>query len=172
MVWPLAPSLPPSCERFRGLLVPLLTPVKRYPCFCYDTVYVSIRQHQLYTIHVEINELFSINLARLRKAKGLSQRDLASKTGLTQRMINHYEHNPRSLPVDRLKLLASALGSQVSDFFNENESAQVDSLDVRWVKKIQELQNLSDADRKEINQHINSLIEKARLKKESEPTTR
>ena len=116
---------------------------------------------------MEINELFSINLARLRKAKGLSQRDLATKTGLTQRMINHYEHNPRSLPVDRLKLLASALGAKVSDFFNENESAQVDSLDVRWVKKIQELQNLSDADRKEINQHINSLIEKSRLKKES-----
>ena len=119
---------------------------------------------------MEINELFSINLARLRKAKGLSQRELATKTDLTQRMINHYEHNPRSLPVDRLKALASALGARVSDFFNENESAQVDSLDVRWVKKIQELQNLSDADRKEINQHINSLIEKSRLKKETEST--
>jgi transcriptional regulator with XRE-family HTH domain len=113
---------------------------------------------------VEINELFSINFVRLRKARGLSQRDLAAKTGLTQRMINHYEHNPRSLPVDRLKTLAEALNAQISDFFSENESAHVDSLDVRWVKKIQELQTLSDADRKEINQHINSLIEKSRLK--------
>jgi len=120
---------------------------------------------------VEINELFSINFVRLRKARGLSQRELATKTGLTQRMINHYEHNPRSLPVDRLKLLATALGARISDFFNEDESSHVDSLDVRWIKKIQELRNLSDADRKEINQHINSLIEKSRLKKETEPAS-
>jgi len=120
---------------------------------------------------VEINELFSINFVRLRKAKGLSQRELATKTGLTQRMINHYEHNPRSLPVDRLKLLATALGTRIADFFNEDESSHVDSLDVRWVKKIQELQNLSDADRKEINQHINSLVEKTKLRKETEPTS-
>lgn len=113
-----------------------------------------------------MNELFSTNLVRIRKAKGLSQRDLAEKSGLTQRMVNFYEHNPKSLPVDKLKALSDALRVKVSDFFNEEETSPLDSLDVRWIKKIQELKNLSEADRKEINQHINSLIEKAKLKEE------
>ena len=120
---------------------------------------------------MEINELFSFNLVRLRKAKGLSQRGLAEKTGLTQRMINLYEHNPRSLPVDRLKLLASALGARISAFFDEDEASPLDDLDVRWVKKMQELQTLSETDRKEINQHINSLLEKSRLKKDQKTET-
>jgi transcriptional regulator with XRE-family HTH domain len=114
---------------------------------------------------MEINELFSVNLVRLRKKKGLSQRGLAEKTRLTQRMINLYEHNPRSLPVDRFKLLANALDARVSDFFDESDVSPIDTLDVRWLKKIQEIQSLSESDRKEINQHINSLLEKTRLKR-------
>ncbi len=116
---------------------------------------------------METGELFSKNFVKLRKAKGLSQRDLAAKTGLTQRMINHYEHNPRSIPVDKLNLLAASLSARISDFFDEQDSPPVDILDVRLIRKIQGLQNLSDSDRKEINQHINSLIEKSRLKNNS-----
>jgi transcriptional regulator with XRE-family HTH domain len=119
----------------------------------------------MYNFFMEMNELFSANLVRLRKKKGFSQRELAEKTGLTQRMINLYEHNPRSLPVDRFKLLANALDAKVSDFFDESDSSPIDTIDVRWVKKIQEIQSLSEADRKEINQHINSLIEKTRLRR-------
>lgn len=80
-------------------------------------------------------------------------------------MINLYEHNPQSLPVDRLKALADALHAKVSDFFNEDDHSPLDTLDVRWLKKMQEIQSLSEADKKELNQHINSLLEKARLKK-------
>jgi transcriptional regulator with XRE-family HTH domain len=119
----------------------------------------------LYSFLMEINELFSVNLVRLRKKKGLSQRGLAEKTRLTQRMINLYEHNPHSLPVDRFKLLANALDARVSDFFDESDVSPIDTLDVRWLKKIQEIQSLSESDRKEINQHINSLLEKTRLKR-------
>jgi hypothetical protein len=70
----------------------------------------------------------------------------------------------RSVPVDRLKALAIALNARVSDFFNEDENSPLDTLDVRWLKKMQDTQSLSEPDRKEINQHLNSLLEKARLK--------
>jgi transcriptional regulator with XRE-family HTH domain len=117
---------------------------------------------------VEINELFSQNLVRIRKAKGYSQRELAQKTGLTQRMINFYEHNPQSIPVDKLKVLSSVLGVTISDFFNEDDNSVFDTFDVRWYKKVLEIQTLTESDRKEINKHINSLVEKSRLKKENE----
>jgi len=117
---------------------------------------------------MEIGEIFSRNLVRIRKAKGLSQRQLAQKTGLSQRMINHYEHNPRSLPVDRLNVLATALGARIADLFDEVDDSPFDTLDVRWIKKIQDIQSLPEIDRKELNQHINSLLEKTRLRKEQE----
>ena len=124
----------------------------------------------MYTNIMEIGEFFSENFVRIRKSRGLSQRELAAKIGLSQRMIHYYEHNPRTLPIDKLKLLAKALGVKVADFFDEEIDTPVDTLDVRWIKKIHDLQMLSETDRKEINQHINSLLEKSRLKKENEPT--
>ena len=124
----------------------------------------------LYTVFVEINELFSANLVRIRKAKGLSQRELSSKTGISQRMINHYEHNPRSLPVDRLKVLSDALGARISSFFSEDEVTGIDTIDVRWIKKLQDIKSLPEADQKEINRHINSLLQKLEMSREIEKT--
>jgi transcriptional regulator with XRE-family HTH domain len=115
---------------------------------------------------MEINEIFSANLARLRKLKNLSQRDLAKATGLTQRIVNYYENKPKSIPIEKLKTLAAALDAKVSDFFNESGSSKIDDIDIRLVKKINELKSLSEADRKEINRHISSLLEKNKLKKE------
>lgn len=69
----------------------------------------------------------------------------------------------------KLKILADALGGQIADFFDTEEASPLDSLDSRWIKKIQDLQSLPESDRKEINQHINSLMEKSRLKKEQNP---
>jgi transcriptional regulator with XRE-family HTH domain len=113
---------------------------------------------------MDISEVFSANFLRIRKTRGFSQRELAGKTGLSQRMIHYYEHHPRSLPIDRLVVLANALNVRVADFFDEEIDTPIETLDVRWIKKIQELKTLSEADRKEINQHINTLIEKTRLK--------
>jgi transcriptional regulator with XRE-family HTH domain len=124
----------------------------------------------MYTLSMNLSEVFSQNLVRLRKNKGYSQRELASLTGLTQRMINLYEHNPQSIPVDRINNIAKALEANVSDFFNEENESSYEELDVRWIKKIKEIQSLSESDRKELNQHINSLLEKSKLKeKEKKP---
>jgi transcriptional regulator with XRE-family HTH domain len=123
----------------------------------------------IYNFFMNYRKIFSKNLIRLRKLKGLSQRDLAKKIGTSQRMVNYYENEPHTINIDKLKLLAETLHANISDFFNENKEQQfLDDLDVRWVKKIKELKKLSEPDRKEINKHINSLLEKSNLKKEKE----
>jgi len=114
---------------------------------------------------MDINKIFSKNLARLRKLRGYSQRELAKKTKLSHRMINYYEKNPKSVPMNKLELLAKALDVKIADFFNEEETSPLDNLDVRWLKKIIELKNLPETDRKEINKHIKSLLEKNKLQK-------
>jgi len=114
---------------------------------------------------VGINKIFSKNLERLRKLQGYSQRELAKKTGLSHRMINYYEKDPKSIPMNKLEILAEALNVTIADFFSEKISNPLDDLDVRWIKKIIEIKNLPEADRKEINRHINSLIKKHTLQK-------
>jgi transcriptional regulator with XRE-family HTH domain len=126
----------------------------------------------MYTYPVETNEIFSLNLTRLRKAKGFSQRELGKLTGISFRMINHYENIPTSVPLNKIRILADTLNVTIADFFQEESSSQIlDGLDVRLVKKIKDIQALSESDRKEINQHISSLLEKSKLK-EKEKTTK
>lgn len=119
----------------------------------------------LYSCFVDINQTFSSNLIKFRKMKALSLRDLAAKTGISYRMIFHYEKAPSTVPFKNIEILAEALGVTIADFFSPNDSSPVGGLDLRLVKKIQDLQSLSETDRKAINQHINSLLEKDRLKK-------
>jgi len=111
---------------------------------------------------MDINKIFSSNLIRLRKLRCLSQRELAKTTGLTQRIINYYEHNPKSIPVENLQILSTALNVNISDFFNEkNGKNPLDELDIRWIKKIKEIKKLPPSYRNEIIRHINYLIDKA-----------
>ena len=112
---------------------------------------------------MEINKIFSKNLIRLRKLKGYSQRELAKKTDLTQRIINYYENEPKSIPIDKLKIMAVALDAKISDFFNEEENSFLDKVDIRWIKKLKDIMNMPETDKREINKHINSLLEKRKL---------
>lgn len=114
---------------------------------------------------MELKEIFSKNLIKFRKAKGLSQRDLAKITGLTQRIINYYENNPPSIPINRINVIIKALNIKISDLFeDENLKSEYEDLDIRWIKKIQDLKKLSEEDRKEINKHINYLLNKSKQK--------
>jgi DNA phosphorothioation-dependent restriction protein DptG len=114
---------------------------------------------------MDTSEHFSATLARIRKQRGLSQRQLAEMTGTSYRMICHYETKASAVPMNKLKALAEALNVRIADLFDEDEVLQLETMDVRLFKKMQEIQTLSEADRKELNQHINSLLEKSRLKK-------
>ncbi|MCD6122959.1 MAG: helix-turn-helix transcriptional regulator [Spirochaetales bacterium] len=114
---------------------------------------------------METNEVFSKNLSRIRKLKGYSQRELAKITGISYRMINHYENNPTSVPINKIKILADALNTKIAAFFDDTvNDNSLDALDVRWIKKINEIRELPEEDRKEINRHISSLVEKHKLK--------
>jgi len=116
---------------------------------------------------VEISELFSQNLVRFRKLKNLSQRQLAKKTGLTQRMINIYENAPNSIPVNRLSVLAEVLEVDIQDFFGgKNKNNLLNKVDERWLKKLAEIKKLSETDQKAIVRHMNAIIENHRFKLE------
>ena len=109
---------------------------------------------------MKINNIFSENLIRLRKLKGYSQRDLAKKVEISQRMVNYYENNPNSIQIQKLKILADSLDAKISEFFNEDVNNSTKNIDVRWIKKIYDLKKLTENEQKEINKHINYLLDR------------
>ena len=121
---------------------------------------------------MKINELFSKYLIRIRKSKGLSQRKLAKLTGLTQRIINSYENNPEYIPLEKIKNLTDALNIHISELFNDlnknKKNKLIDEIDVRWLRKIEEIKKLSEFDQKEISRHINYLVDKNKQKKKKQ----
>jgi transcriptional regulator with XRE-family HTH domain len=62
------------------------------------------------------NETFGQRLKRLRESAGLSQQQLATAAGLTQKAISFYETDKRSPDFVVVERLASALGVAIQAF--------------------------------------------------------
>jgi transcriptional regulator with XRE-family HTH domain len=68
---------------------------------------------------VDSKELLGRNVVRLRKACGLSQEELAAKSGLHRTYISGIERGRRNISVDNLFALAEALGVEPSELVSK-----------------------------------------------------
>jgi transcriptional regulator with XRE-family HTH domain len=117
--------------------------------------------------------VFSRNLRRLRKERGLSQYDLAEKTGLSQRMIHHYESYASEPPLSKLELLAKALKVRVSALLeNSAEANLVDAsrFDTRSLKKLRDILELPPGDRSFLYRTLSNLTRKNQLERATRST--
>jgi transcriptional regulator with XRE-family HTH domain len=64
-----------------------------------------------------ITEKFGIRLKTLRKEKGLSQEELAEKSGLNRPYISGIEQGKRNVSLEVIEKLAEALGIEIRGFF-------------------------------------------------------
>ena len=60
-----------------------------------------------------------INIAKIRYEKGISQRELADKIGITDSAICQYENGKRSPNIQTLKKIAQVLNCTVDDLIKE-----------------------------------------------------
>lgn len=58
---------------------------------------------------IPLTDIFKTRLREARQLRGLSQADLAARTGLPPASVSHFESGPRKPSFDNLKVLASAL---------------------------------------------------------------
>ncbi|MBB6480891.1 helix-turn-helix domain-containing protein [Spirochaeta isovalerica] len=107
---------------------------------------------------------FNNNMALFRKRKGLSQRELAQIVGISHRTIAYYEAETNSIPLDKLENIAEALGVLPGDLVNpvDEKVREKIELDLKLVKKLQQIKQLPDRDQRAISNHINALIDKNR----------
>ena len=107
--------------------------------------------------------IFSKNLKRLRKERGLSQYDLADMTGISQRMIGHYETHAVEPPLEKIKIIADALNVKISvliDNDKNNDNIDITKFDMRSLKKLQDILSLPPNDRAILYRMLNKMLHK------------
>jgi len=122
-----------------------------------------------------VARMFAENVAKYRRKKGLSQYDLADLTGISRRMIGHYESKGIIPPADRLQSLADSLEIPVYKLFKQPEAEQAPEtaladIDPRSVKKLRDILSLPADDRGDLYRILNKMLRKNQLEKQTRET--
>ena len=113
------------------------------------------------------DSMFSVRLAQSRRDKGLTQRELAEKSGLSHRIVAHYETHVAQPQIEKVEKLAAVLSVSVGYLLGLEPSGKnqstglLDGVDMRTIKKIQRLLMLNATDRSTVYRLIDALLQKS-----------
>jgi transcriptional regulator with XRE-family HTH domain len=108
---------------------------------------------------------FGKHLFTIRRARGISQKELGEKVGLSLRMISYYERDTNGPPVAVLKNIASALGVSASYLLGESplKTTVKDEIDYALKKPVETLQRLPKKQQRTAITMIEALAAKGAL---------
>jgi transcriptional regulator with XRE-family HTH domain len=116
-------------------------------------------------IHAETAQGFGDRLAKLRKAAGITQTAFAQEIGISQRMMAYYESPTAHPPANLLPTMAKALGVSVDTLLGlETSKRRAKATDTRLVRRLQEIEKMGAAEKRQILQIIDTFIERDKLK--------
>jgi len=101
---------------------------------------------------------FGKRLAALRKEAGYTQTELARELGVSQRMISHYEGQSEYPPTAVLPKLAQLLHVSTDELLGIKPQPKNRQPDSRLLRRMQQIDKLSAARRKQIVQVIDTFI--------------
>jgi transcriptional regulator with XRE-family HTH domain len=112
--------------------------------------------------------IFAKNLIAIRKAKGLSQRDLAKLSNISNRVIAYYETKSSIPSYEILVKIAKALNTSICSLIDpEYSDKNILGLNTRTIKKIKLLDQLSPENQRKVTDYIKALLAQERLNKEA-----
>jgi transcriptional regulator with XRE-family HTH domain len=71
-----------------------------------------------YLLVVSIKEKFGRKVSTLRKARAISQEELAQLSGLHRTYISDLERGRRNVALENIEKIANALGQDIKELFN------------------------------------------------------
>ena len=101
-------------------------------------------------------------IAALRDKKGLSQTELADKSGVSRVMIGKYERGDAIPSIDAAKKIADALEVSLDYLVGEGINSK---LDKHALKRLQDLELLEDEKKKTLFDLIDTYIRDAKTRK-------
>lgn len=112
---------------------------------------------------------FGERLARLRKAAGFTQLELAQEIGVSRRMIAYYEGETEHPPTSILPRLAQALGVSADELLSSNgkHEAPPEPISTRLRRKLQKLERLGAREKRQAMQLLDMFIEREQLKRQA-----
>ena len=120
-------------------------------------------------INAEAAEGFGERLATLRKMAGISQTALAAEVGISQRMMAYYESPTAHPPSNLLPSMAAALGVSVDALLGvETSRRRAKATDTRLARRLQDVEKLDTAARRQLIQLIDAFIEHGQLKRKAQ----
>jgi len=113
---------------------------------------------------------FGNRLKEARRSKGLTQYELADLSGISQRMIVHYETVVKMPPVEKVKRIAEALGISSDELLGmptpTKEQKKREDVSYRIMKRVNQIESLPKRDQDMVFRFINSLLEKNKIEKD------
>lgn len=107
-------------------------------------------------------EPFGIRLARLRKDRGFTQVELASRIGLTQTLVSDYERGKLRLNAEMIVRFARALGMSADELLGlEGATDSPRPRSRRLLRRLQQVESLSESAQRDLL-HYADLLLKAR----------
>ncbi len=107
---------------------------------------------------------FGNRLARLRKASGLTQKQLGDTINISRRMIVYYEGDADSPPANLVEPLAKALGVTPEELLGIKEpKASFDTRNAALWRKLKLVEELPQKEQKAIIHHIELAVKSKEL---------
>jgi transcriptional regulator with XRE-family HTH domain len=103
-------------------------------------------------------ETFGQRLARLRKAAGLSQVQLAEHLDTTQTLISEYEHDNRRVHAARLSTIAHLLQVSVDELLGHKSSKANGASSLKLVRRLKAIEALPPQRQKFVLQTLDALL--------------
>ncbi len=105
------------------------------------------------------DESFGDRLARLRKAAGFSQRELAAELGISHRMVAYYETQTEHPPTHLMPLLTKTLGVSADQLLGlEKAQESVRRRDTKLWRRFSQVEKLPLEKRKPIIQLMDAFL--------------
>lgn len=112
-------------------------------------------------LKLNINGEFGKRLFTLRKARGITQKELAEKIGTSQRMIAYYEGSSNYIPANFLPYMAKVLKVSVDELLGiKHLKDEFVPKNIRLWKKLRTIENLPPKDQKSVLHYVEALVNK------------
>jgi len=112
---------------------------------------------------------FGARLAELRKAAGFTQQELADEVGVSRRMVAYYEVQSDHPPAHLLPAIARALHLSTDELLGLAPVKRAPrEKDSRLRRRLQQLEKLDAAEKRQILQVIDAFIERGLLKRKAQ----
>jgi transcriptional regulator with XRE-family HTH domain len=113
-------------------------------------------------------EPFGPRLARLRKAAGFTQEELAEEIGVTRRMVAYYEVESEYPPSSLLPQISRALKVSTDELLGviPIKKDQVPG-NARLHRRLQQIDKLAMKDKRQVLQLLDAFVERAQYKRQA-----